>query len=113
MACWLPAACFLRVQTPLEVAVARRVVTFIKNKFSVRSGGHNPNPGFSSIDQSRLLIDMGAMKAVTLSHDKSMASLEPGHTWDEVYEQLEQHELTVAGVRVKGVGVGGLILGGF
>ncbi|PVH92286.1 FAD-binding domain-containing protein [Periconia macrospinosa] len=112
MACWLPAACFLRVQTPLEVAIALRIVTFLKVKFSVRSAGHNPNPGFSSMDRSGILIDMGAMNTISLSQDKSVASLGPGATWDQVYEQLEPHEITVAGGRVKGVGVGGLILGG-
>ncbi|KAF1959970.1 FAD-binding domain-containing protein [Byssothecium circinans] len=112
MTCWLPAACFLRVQTPLDVAVALRLVTILRSKFAVRGNGHNANPGFSSVDNSGVLIDTGAIDFITLSQDKSFVSLRPGASWDQVYEQLEQQELTVTGGRVKGVGVGGLILGG-
>lgn len=112
MTCWLPAACFLRVQTPLDVAVALRLVTSLKSKFAVRGNGHNANPGFSSIDQSGVLIDTGGLDFVKVSEDKSVASLGPGASWDQVYEQLEPQGLMVVGGRVKDVGVGGLILGG-
>jgi FAD/FMN-containing dehydrogenase len=112
MTCWLPAACFLRVESSLDVAVALKLVTLLKSKFAVRGGGHNANPGFSSVDASGLLIDTGALNSINLSKDKKTASLGPGATWDQVYEKLEKEQLTVAGGRVKDVGVGGLLLGG-
>ncbi|KAF1973574.1 FAD-binding domain-containing protein [Bimuria novae-zelandiae CBS 107.79] len=102
----LPAACFIQVRTPLEVAIALRIVTSLKAKFAVRSGGHNPNPGFGSIDGSGVLIDLGALNSVTLSKDKKIASIGPGAVWEDVYERLEGHGRAVAGGRVKGVGVG-------
>lgn len=70
------------------------------------------NPGFSSVDESGILFDLGALKEITLSPKRDVVSVGPGVAWDEVYEELEQHELTVVGGRVVGVGVGGLVLGG-
>jgi FAD/FMN-containing dehydrogenase len=107
----LPAACFIRVESSLDVAVALKIVTSLKSKFAVRSGGHNPNPGFSSID-SGVLIDTASIDSIVLSQDKSTASLGPGATWDQVYDTLQKQELAVAGGRVKDIGVGGLLLGG-
>lgn len=111
-ACWLPAACFLTLMDAFEVALALKLLTFTRLQFAVRSGGHNPNPGFSSIDESGILLDLSALSDIKLSSDKKVASIGPGATWDIVYEQLEKEELTVVGGRVKGIGVGGLMLGG-
>jgi FAD/FMN-containing dehydrogenase len=110
--CWLPAACFLEVRNNVEVAVALKIATSLQTKFAVRSAGHSAGPGFSSIDAEGILIDLAGINEVALSEDRSVASVGPGNTWDRVYEELEQHELTVVGGRVAGVGVGGLILGG-
>ena len=112
MAAWLPAACYIKVQSPIEVAVALKIVTFLDSKFAVRGAGHNANPGFSSIDQSGVLIDMRGLNSITLSKDKKIASVGPGTSWDKVYEYLEKQQLTVVGGRVKDVGVGGVVLGG-
>ncbi|KAF2872236.1 hypothetical protein BDV95DRAFT_492280 [Massariosphaeria phaeospora] len=110
--CWLPAACFLNVRNALEVSIALGLVVFTQTPFAVRSGGHNPSPGFGSIDQSGVLIDLGAMDSAWISADKSIASVGPGATWENIYDYVEQHQLTVAGGRAAGVGAGGLVLGG-
>jgi hypothetical protein len=52
------------------------------------------------------------MNTISMSRDRRTALIEPGATWDQVYTVLEKEELNVAGGRVAGVGVGGLILGG-
>jgi hypothetical protein len=109
--CWLPAACFVKVQNTQEVALALKIITLFQAPFAVRSGGHSPNPGFSSID-SGILIDLGSINDVVLAQDHKTVSVGPGAKWETVYEELEKHELTAVGGRVAGVGVGGLITGG-
>jgi FAD/FMN-containing dehydrogenase len=70
------------------------------------------HPGFSSVDISGVLLDLGALSEITLSPKGDIVSVGPGATWDRVYEELERHELTVVGGRASGVGVGGLLVGG-
>ena len=89
-----------------------KIVTLLRSKFAVRSGGHSTSPGFSSIGSEGVLIDMSDVNQITLSEDKSVVSLGPGCHWDKVYGELEKYELTVVGGRVAGVSVGGLMLGG-
>lgn len=109
--CWLPAACFLKVQNTVEVALVLKIITRSRTRFAVRSGGHSANPGFGSVDAG-ILIDLSLVNDIVLSDDHEFVSVGPGAKWDEVYEELEKHELTVAGGRAAGVGVGGLITGG-
>lgn len=111
-ACWLPAACIVKLINTVEVALALKIVAVMQCKFAIRSAGHNSNPGCSSIGESGILLDLGLLKGIVLSKDQEIASIGPAATWDEVYEELEKHSLTVVGGRASGVGVGGLILGG-
>ena len=110
--CWLPAACFIKIQNAVELALALKIVTVTQSKFAIRSVGYMANPGFSSVGDSGLLLDLGALNDTTLSSKGDVVSVGPGATWDKVYEKLEKQELTVVGGRVSGVGVGGLITGG-
>lgn len=70
------------------------------------------NPGFSSVDQTGILLDLSALNEISLSANHDLVTVGPGAAWDKVYTGLEKHELTVVGGRANGVGVGGLILGG-
>jgi FAD/FMN-containing dehydrogenase len=58
------------------------------------------------------LIDLSSLNDIILSPDHKAVSVGPGAKWEVIYEELEKHELTVAGGRAAGVGVGGLITGG-
>lgn len=80
--------------------------------FSVRSGGHSPNPGFSSIGQAGVLIDLSRLDHVSVSFDGRVVSVGPGQRWGEVYEALNKFGISVIGGRIPSVGVGGLLLGG-
>jgi FAD/FMN-containing dehydrogenase len=111
--CWLPAACFIRVQNQVELALALKIVTLFQATFAIRSVGHNPNPGFSSVGQAGIVLDLGALNSIVLSPQKDFVSVGPGATWDQVYSELENDQLTAVGGRVAGVGVGGLLLGGW
>ena len=109
---WEPAACFFKPQSSFEVAVVLRIVTTLRTTFAVRGAGHNPNPGFSSVGQGGIVLDMAAINQLTFSADKSTVTFGPGNTWDKIYGAAAEFNLTVAGGRVAKVGVGGLLLGG-
>lgn len=112
MTCWLPAQCLVQPESALQVSKAILIVSFFGAQFSVRSGGHNANVGFSSVNQDGILIDLARLNHVSLSSDGAVASLGPGGRWGEVYESLSSSGKTVIGGRMNVVGVGGLLLGG-
>jgi FAD/FMN-containing dehydrogenase len=80
--------------------------------FAIRSGGHSPSPGFASVGESGIVIDLSSLNTITLSDTKDIASVGPGATLDKVYEVLEKDKLAVVGGRAPGVDIGGLITGG-
>jgi FAD/FMN-containing dehydrogenase len=95
-----------------DVSLTIKTIKFWKVKFAIRSGGHSPNPGWSSIGEPGMLVDLQLMDKISVSDDKKVASLGPGGNWGEVYEALDTHRVSVVGGRIPQVGVGGLILGG-
>jgi FAD/FMN-containing dehydrogenase len=101
----------VKVRDTQEVALALKIVTQFQVQFAIRSGGHNANPGFGSVEAG-ILIDLSSLNGIILSPNHKVVSVGPGAKWDNVYEELEKHELTVVGGRAAGVGVGGLITGG-
>jgi FAD/FMN-containing dehydrogenase len=95
-----------------DVSLAVKTIQFLKIKFATRSGGHSPNPGWSSIGEPGILIDLQKLNQLTVSADKKVTSIGPGKRWGEVYEALDPYGISVIGGRIPQVGVGGLILGG-
>jgi len=55
---------------------------------------------------------MEKLTAITLSSDKTFASVDPGARWGDVYTALDSEKAVVIGGRLPQVGVAGLILGG-
>lgn len=80
-------------------------------QFAIRSGGHSSIAGAANI-QHGVTIDLTNLNGVDLSPDQSTVSVGAGNSWDAVYSQLDGLNLSVAGGRTAGVGVGGLSLGG-
>ncbi|KAI0099191.1 hypothetical protein GGR51DRAFT_535828 [Nemania sp. FL0031] len=111
-ACWKDAKCIVRPSTATEVAKAMLIITFLGANFAIRSGGHNPNPGFGSIGESGILIDMVNMNEITLASDGSVASVGPGNRFGAVFAKLNELNRTLVGGRIEDVGVGGYYLGG-
>ena len=95
-----------------EVSLVLKVINALRLTFAVRSGGHSPNPGWSSTQQPGLVIDLRSLNQISVTDDKVIVTLGPGALWGDVYETLDKHEITVTGGRIPSVGVGGLILGG-
>ncbi|KAI0971311.1 hypothetical protein F4678DRAFT_434412 [Xylaria arbuscula] len=110
--CWLEPQCIIQPESAQDVSKAVAILTFFDTKFAIRSGGHNPNPGFAGISEEGILIDMSQMTEVTLSKDGSVASLGPGNRFGEVAITLNSSGRAVHGGRNNQVGIGGYFLGG-
>ncbi|KAI1909870.1 hypothetical protein LOZ53_006171 [Ophidiomyces ophidiicola] len=104
-------ACFLAAKNTHSVAVALILSQVARCPFALRSGGHSDVPGASNSIQG-VSIDLRAFNKISLSADKKVATIGTGAKWAEVFQQLDPHQVTVAGGRSSGVGVGGLTLGG-
>lgn len=111
-ACWQSPSCAVIPSTTENVSKVFKIIKFFQTKFAIRSGGHSPNPGWSSIDKSGLLIDLRKLNQVKVSDDRKIASLGPGGRWGDVFAALDPYGVSVIGGRIPHVGVGGLILGG-
>lgn len=71
----------------------------------MRSGGHNGNPGFASIDHNGVLIDLVNLNRIELSKDKKTVKLGPGNRWGDVYNFLDKNGVTVVGGRAPEVSI--------
>jgi FAD/FMN-containing dehydrogenase len=113
-ACWLPAACIVHPEAAQDVARVTLVITFLKSRFAVRSGGYNPNPGFAGIDSTGVLIDTGGLKEVRLSEDKTLVRVGTGTRFRAVYHDaaLIANGRSIIGGRTEAVGAGGFCLDG-
>ncbi|MGN6271716.1 MAG: FAD-binding oxidoreductase [Protaetiibacter sp.] len=101
-------AVIVRPTTPEQVADALLLARERGLSVSVRSGGHGakvfPNP-------DGLVIDMSAFDAIEVRSDGTVR-VGSGATWGEVAQALEPHGLIITSGDTRGVGVGGLALGG-
>ncbi|ROV92195.1 hypothetical protein VMCG_09279 [Cytospora schulzeri] len=111
-ACWEQPTCIIQPKAAQDVATALKIIKHFGVAFAVRSGGHSPNPGFSSITEPGILIDLSRLDEISVSDDKESVSIGPGQRWGNVYDELDQYGVSVIGGRIPHVGVGGLMLGG-
>lgn len=94
-----------------EMSVAVQLLASQQCQFSVKSGGHNPNPGFNSIDKG-VSIDLGSLNSTSLAWDRSYVSLGTGLSWGHSYAAFEKDKIAFTGGICEDVGVGGLAVGG-
>lgn len=57
-------------------------------------------------------ITLARFNKTTYDPATKIATLQTGQLWETAYRQLEPYNVSVAGGRVSGVGVGGFTLGG-
>ncbi|EDN96083.1 hypothetical protein SS1G_12289 [Sclerotinia sclerotiorum 1980 UF-70] len=107
-ACRLEAQCVVSPSSTEEISLIMKIISFLHVSFAVRSGGHSPNPNWSSIDSNGILISTSNLDSINVSPDNSMASIGSGLRWGAVYEALDSYGVSVIGGRVPQVGVGGL-----
>lgn len=109
--CWTPAAAYIKPRSAEEVAQSLQTIQQHKCRFAVRTTGHNPNLGFSSTDETGIVLDLCLLKSKELIQG-NVARVGPGNTWGEVYSWLEDHQLSAVGGRDQQVGLPGFLLGG-
>ncbi|KAF6755048.1 FAD-binding domain-containing protein [Ephemerocybe angulata] len=102
--------CAVGPKTSWDVGRILRVVGSTRTPFAVQSGGHAQHRGFSST--RGVHISLRNFRSIVYNSTAKIVTIGTGLVWDEVYEALDPHGVSVAGGRVAGVGVGGLTLGG-
>lgn len=107
----LTPTCIIFPKSADEVAVVVKVLSENAETFAIKSGGHNPNNYFSSV-QGGPLISTQSMNEVLLDPDTGIARVGPGIRLDEIAAQLQGTGWTFIGGRIGNTGVGGLVLGG-
>ncbi|KAF2270975.1 FAD-binding domain-containing protein [Lojkania enalia] len=107
----LKPSCILYPSSTEEVAAIVRILNQNNETFVIKSGGHNPNRHFASIDGGPL-ISTRDLNEVIFDPASMTVRVGPGNQWDEVQEALKDSGVTVVGGRIGEVGVGGYVLGG-
>ncbi|KAH6651527.1 hypothetical protein BKA67DRAFT_537395 [Truncatella angustata] len=103
--------CIIFPKSAEEVATVIKVLNDNEEAFAIKSGGHNPNNYFSSV-QGGPLISTQRMDQVLLDPATGIARVGPGIRLDEIAAQLQGTGWTFVGGRIGNTGVGGLVLGG-
>lgn len=67
--------------------------------FTVKSGGHDPNPGHSAIN-SGVIIALSQLNGTTYDEANNVAYVKPGGHWSDVMEALDPYNVTVVGGRL-------------
>ncbi|KAI3400773.1 hypothetical protein diail_1982 [Diaporthe ilicicola] len=101
--------CVVQPTTAVHVATALIILREDGTKFALRGGGHNINVGFSNIEDG-VTISLERMNKVEVNGDVALVGA--GTTGQQLYEQLEMHDMSALGPRLGGVGVAGFTTGG-
>ena len=109
--CWQLAAAYVELKTSQDVSDALQVVKRRRCRFALRSAGHNPNPGFSSVDGTGVVLDVRGLDGREMGED-GVARCGAGNIWGDVYQWLEGKGLSAIGGRDCQVGLAGFLLGG-
>lgn len=102
------------IVTPGSAQDMSSIVTLLVGQqcqFSVKSGGHNPNPGFNNID-SGVSIDLQNLNSASLANDRTYVSLGTGLSWGQAYAIFGKDNIAFTGGICEDVGIGGLAVGG-
>lgn len=107
----LKPSCILFPDSAEQVLDIIQVLLQNNETFAIKSGGHNPNRGYASI-QGGPLISTRGLNEVTYDEASSTVRVGPGNRWEDVSAALDGTGVAVVGGRIGNVGVGGYILGG-
>ena len=99
-----------RCSSTADVAKAVRFARDRNLEIAVRGGGHNV--AGTAVCDDGIVIDLSAMRAVTVNPVKRMARVQGGALWGDVAHKTQVHGLATTGGMVSHTGVGGLTLGG-
>jgi len=103
-------ACIARCTGVADVVTAVRFARDHDLEIAVRGGGHNV-AGTALCDDG-ILIDLSAMRAVSVDPVERTALVQGGALWGDVDHETQAYGLATTGGIVSHTGVGGLTLGG-
>ncbi|QKX59536.1 uncharacterized protein TRUGW13939_06670 [Talaromyces rugulosus] len=104
-------SCMMFPTSADEVADIVHALHQTDDLFAIKSGGHMPNNGFSSIQGGLLISTKKLNNIVAYDAETQTAKVGPGMTWAEAQKGLDGTGVTLVGGRMGGVGIGGYILG--
>jgi FAD/FMN-containing dehydrogenase len=93
-----------------DVAAAVRFARDCDLEIAVRGGGHNV--AGTAVCDDGIVIDLSAMRAVTVDPVERTALVQGGALWGDVDHETQGHGLATTGGIVSHTGVGGLSVGG-
>jgi len=93
-----------------DVAAAVRFARACDAEIAVRGGGHNV--AGTAVCDDGVVIDLSAMRAVSVDPVEHIAGVQGGAQWSDVDHETQAHGLAMTGGIVGHTGVGGLCLGG-
>jgi hypothetical protein len=107
----LKPSCIIFPSTAAEVAAVIRVLNTNNESFAIKSGGHNPNNYFSSVNGGPIISTQNLDHAI-LDPATGIVDVGPGNRLDGIAAKLQGTGWTFVGGRIGNTGVGGLVLGG-
>jgi FAD/FMN-containing dehydrogenase len=99
-----------RCRGTADVAAAVRFARDYDLEIAVRGGGHNV--AGTAVCDDGIVIDLSAMRAVSVDPVERIAHVQGGALWGDVDHETQAHGLATTGGIVGHTGVGGLSLGG-
>jgi len=93
-----------------DVVAAVRFARAHELEIAVRGGGHNV--GGTAVCDGGIVVDLSAMRAVSVDPVERVAQVQGGALWGDVDHETQAHGLATTGGIIGHTGVGGLSLGG-
>ena len=104
-------SCIIFPKSTEEVSTIVKILAGTTERFAVKSGGHNPNNGFSSVQGGPLIVTEHLDQA-NVNQATGFIDVGPGNRLDAIAAKLQGSGWTFVGGRIGNTGVGGLVLGG-
>lgn len=104
-------SCIIFPKSTEEVSTVVKILAKTNETFAVKSGGHNPNNGFSSVQGGPLIVTEHLDQA-NVNQSTGIIDVGPGNRLDGIAAKLQGSGWTFVGGRIGNTGVGGLVLGG-
>ncbi|KAK6354808.1 hypothetical protein TWF696_003941 [Orbilia brochopaga] len=104
-------SCVFTAKSTQDVSNAVKILHTYRCEYAIRSGGHNPIPGWSNTNGG-VLLSASAINDVAVDPARRTVKFGAGCKWKDIYAKLDPLGLGVMGARDNTVGVGGFLLGG-